>query len=159
MKIYYIMGVAGSGKSTIGKMLAEKLNIPFFDADDFHPPSNIEKMKSGQPLNDLDRIPWLENIAVTARNQLAGAGAVIACSALKEEYRRILAKEIEGQTEWIFLNGNRAIIEERMLQRKDHFMPPALLTSQFQTLEMPANAITIDISLSPEEIIAQIVTE
>ncbi|MDX2249525.1 MAG: gluconokinase [Bacteroidia bacterium] len=159
MKIYYIMGVAGSGKSTIGKMLADKLNIPFFDADDFHPPSNIEKMKSGQPLNDDDRRPWLQNIADTARNQLSVSGAVIACSALKENYRRLLCEGIESHTEWVFLNGSKEIIEERMSLRKDHFMPPALLTSQFQTLETPANAITIDISLSPEEIIAQIVTE
>ncbi len=155
-KIYFIMGVAGSGKSTIGELLARKLVIPFFDADDFHPPANIQKMAAGTPLDDADRVPWLENIARTARHHVGAQGAVIACSALKAQYRSILATGIEAQARWIFLQGNMETIRQRMERRTDHFMPPGLLQSQFEALEPPEEAFVVDISESPEAIVARL---
>ena len=155
-KIYFIMGVAGSGKSTIGELLAKKLNMPFFDADDFHPPANIQKMAAGTPLDDADRLPWLENIARTARQHTGRQGAVIACSALKSQYRSVLAAGIEAHVQWIYLQGNMETIRQRMENRKDHFMPPGLLRSQFDALEPPQEALIVDISESPEAIVARL---
>lgn len=155
--IYFIMGVAGCGKSTIGTLLAEKRNIPFFDADDFHPPANIQKMSAGMPLTDEDRLPWLENIAHTARQHAGLQGAVIACSALKVQYRYILAAGLTpDQVCWVYLQGNMETIRQRMESRTDHFMPPGLLQSQFDTLEPPEDALAVDISASPETIVARI---
>lgn len=151
------MGVAGCGKSTVGKLLAEKGDLPFFDADDFHPPANILKMSAGTPLTDDDRLPWLGSIAQTARHHAHLAGAVIACSALKATYREILAEGIAPeQVCWVYLQGDRETILQRMENRKDHFMPPGLLQSQFETLEPPQDALTIAISESPEAIVVRI---
>ena len=108
------MGVSGSGKSTIGELLAQKLNIPFFDTDDFHPKENVEKMKAGNPLNDKDRAPWLDNLNQLAKKELAKKGAVITCSALKEKYRVRLEEGLPNSPEWIFLNGDFEMILQRM---------------------------------------------
>jgi len=149
------MGVSGTGKSTIGKLLSEKLGIPFFDGDDFHPKSNIEKMASGKPLNDEDRYDWL-----LALNQLAhkhkNNGAVIACSALKEAYRDILKKDITHQTQFIYLEGSFELVKSRMEKRSTHFMPIHLLQSQFKALEPPKEALTISIKNNPDSIITLI---
>lgn len=157
--IVYIMGVAGSGKTTIGQKLSEATEVPFFDADDFHPPANKEKMKAGHPLNDNDRKDWLATINELAIENSLKKGAFIACSALKEKYRIILAKNIKTPVYWVLLQGDFTLIKERMKTRKDHFMPASLLQSQFDTLETPANAIVIDIKNDPAEIVADILRQ
>ena len=153
--IIYIMGVSGSGKTTIGKLLSQKTTIPFFDGDDFHPPANKEKMKSGKPLNDDDRKEWLREINKMATEQAKLKGAVIACSALKEKYRGILSNGIADPI-WIFLQGSYDEVYERMKKRNDHYMPVQLLSSQFENLEIPANVFSIDIKNEPEAIVAKI---
>ena len=153
------MGVSGCGKSTIGKRLAQELNIHFFDGDDFHPESNIAKMSSGQPLNDADRQGWLERLNDLAKKQLAKNSCVIVCSALKEKYREILSGDIKKETEWVYLSGTFEQIFERINSRDGHFMPPELLKSQFDTLEEPINALKVDISFTPENIIKTIKNE
>ncbi len=154
MKIY-LVGISCVGKTTIGKLLSQKIEIPFFDGDDFHSTANKEKMKSGKPLNDNDRKEWLWEINKMAKEQAKVKGAVIACSALKEKYRSILS---EGMAEpvWIFLQGSYDEVYERMKKRNDHYMPVQLLSTQFESLEIPANAFTIDIKNDPQAIIAKI---
>jgi len=150
-----VMGVSGSGKSTIAKKLAQKLNITYQDADDFHPPANVEGMASGAVLNDTDRQPWLENLAdLLAKNK--DQGLVLACSALKESYRQTLNAKLKVPATTVFLSGTYELIYQRMQNRKDHFMPPALLQSQFRTLEEPDHAIKVSIDQSIEAIVAEI---
>ncbi len=157
-KVCIIMGVSGTGKSTIGKLLSEKLGVPFYDGDDFHPPGNIEKMTSGTPLTDADRYDWL-----IALNRLAlehrETGAVIACSALKASYRDILRTEIPESMQFIHLEGSFELVKSRMENRSSHFMPSALLKSQFDTLEPPKDAISIAISKDPESILKDILEQ
>jgi gluconokinase len=153
--IIIITGVAGSGKTTIGRLLASQLGWPFFDADEFHPPANIEKMSHGTPLTDEDRWPWLDAIrnkaqALTAEDQ----AGVFTCSALKHIYRSRL-RQGGVPINFVFLKGSYALIEDRMKQRR-HFMKPGMLVSQFETLEEPHDALVIDISQSPEACVAQI---
>jgi carbohydrate kinase (thermoresistant glucokinase family) len=158
--IYYVMGVSGSGKSTVGRSLAEQLGLPFFDGDDFHPDRNVAKMAKGLPLDDEDRLPWLKRLSQLAQAQAAKQGAVIATSALKASYRQILQEGIEpSELHWILLHGDPALIQQRMEQRKDHFMPPGLLRSQLETLEIPERAIHVDIDQSPVEQVRQILRE
>lgn len=156
--VFIVMGVSGTGKSTIGKLLSERLQIPFFDGDDFHPEANIQKMSKGKPLNDDDRRDWLMKL-----NQLAiqhkTTGTVIACSALKESYRKILKTNMEDKLDFIYLEGTFELIKSRMESRKDHFMPLELLQSQFDTLEPPSNAIVVDISLQPNQIVQKIIDQ
>lgn len=155
-RIIYIIGVSGSGKSTIARLLADQLGIPFADADDFHPASNVEKMSRGIPLQDEDRVTWLAAIHAYAIGQLAKQGAVIACSALKEKYRQTLQSEISQQVEWVYLKGSFDLIKARMQQRENHFMPDSLLESQFAALEEPQNALVVDISKEPTELLKEI---
>jgi gluconokinase len=157
--IIYIMGVSGSGKTTIGKKLAEKIRTPFFDGDDFHPASNKKKMKSGIPLTDEDREGWLIAINEKAKEQQEKDGAIFACSALKEKYRSVLSEGISAPLYWIFLQGSFDLIKKRIQERKGHFMPPSLLASQFDDLEIPEHAITVDISKPPDEMVESIFTE
>lgn len=153
--VYVIMGVSGSGKTTVGKKLAEKLEMPFFDADDYHPTSNVRKMKSGQPLTDEDRKPWLDGLHDHISEWNSGVGAVLACSALKKSYRDILMGS-SNNIRFVYLKGKKEIIQNRMENRKHHYMPPSLLESQFETLEEPENAITVSIENSPDEIVKNI---
>lgn len=134
-------------------MLAGKLNALFFDADDYHPEENIVKMRAGNPLNDQDRRGWLQRLHALAKEQLASGTAVIACSALKEDYRRQLMSGIENSCTWFLLNGSSECISERMKGRKGHYMPTSLLKSQFDILEIPTYAISFDVSLSPDKIL------
>lgn len=154
--IFFMMGVSGSGKSTIGKLLAKRLDISFFDGDDFHSKENVAKMESGKPLNDEDRKGWLESLNTLAI-QNKEKGVVIACSALKEEYRVALSKSIEELVEFVYLKGSFEEIEARLKQRKGHFMPLDLLKSQFDVLVEPENATIISINSTPEEIVAEII--
>jgi 6-phosphogluconate dehydrogenase len=152
-KIYIIMGVSGVGKSTIGNLLSEELKIPFYDGDDFHPEENILKMSKGEALIDNDRQGWLQTLNNLAIKELKKIGCIIVCSALKESYRSILMATVESNIKWIFLNGSFEQIKERINNREGHFMSSHLLKSQFDILEAPENAINIDISLTPNNII------
>jgi gluconokinase len=132
-----VMGVSGSGKSTIAEALAQRLGWTFEDGDGFHPQSNVDKMSHGQPLTDDDRLPWLEAIADEIdRQRAAGRCLVVACSALKRAYRELLARG-RSDVRIVYLDGSKALIQTRMNKRKGHFMPPELLDSQFATLEIP----------------------
>lgn len=153
--IFFVIGVAGSGKTLIGDMLARELFVPFFDADDFHSEENKTKMRNGIPLVDDDRYPWLASLNKHAK-QYAGSGCVIACSALKEKYRNQLSAGVEEHVQWIFLSGSYEIIYERMEARSNHYMSVQMLKSQFDDLEEPKRAITIDVSLAPETIVENI---
>ncbi len=156
------MGVSGSGKSTVGKALAEALGCPFMDGDDLHPAANIAKMTAGQPLTDEDRAPWLAAVAGWIDAQLAaGEGGVVACSALKAVYRRVLVQG-RAQVRLVFLDGSKALIAERLAHRAGHFMPPGLLDSQFETLERPGpseDAIVIPIELPIAEQVQQVASK
>jgi 6-phosphogluconate dehydrogenase len=154
--IVFVMGVSGVGKSTVGSLLSKKLNMPFFDGDDYHPEKNISKMSEGIPLNDEDRLGWLESLNALAKNELEKQGCVIACSALKSKYRVLLEKEIKAAVKWVYLHGSFEEVFQRMNNRANHFMSPQLLQSQFDTLEEPKNAIKIDINLSPSQIVEEI---
>lgn len=154
-KIVIIIGVSGVGKSTIAQRLTEKLNLPYLDADNFHPSRNIQKMKSGNPLTDDDREPWLLNMneALIKANQ--DNGAILACSALKEKYRNQLASNINVPIDWVVLKGDFELIKNRM-EARDHFMPTDLLRSQFDTWEEPDYGLKINISQNPEKIVERI---
>lgn len=155
--IIILMGVSGSGKTTIGKRLAAKLGWTFHDGDAFHPPANIAKMRSGAPLNDEDRAAWLaamrEVIDAALRTQQS---FVLACSALKQAYRERLQADARA-VRFVFLKGSFELIAQRMQGRKGHFMPPQLLRSQFETLEEPQDVLTLDIALPPKNIVAEII--
>lgn len=151
-----IMGVSGCGKTTIAKLLSKKLNYQFLEADAFHPKENIEKMSRGEPLNDEDRRPWLIKIS-KALKENETKGAVLACSALKESYRKVLQNGLQKPIKIFLLEGSFEQIFERMSKRENHFMPKSLLKNQFETLEIPQNAFQINIEKEPEEIVALII--
>ena len=153
-----VMGICGTGKSTIGKLLSEQLEVPFIEADDFHPISNVEKMQSGSPLNDEDRQPWLEAIAKELK-QKEETGFVLACSALKEKYRTVLFSSLLKKAIIIQLDGDKVLIEKRMTARSDHFMPTDLINSQLADLEPSKEAIHFDISNEPNFIVKEIIRE
>ena len=155
--IIFVMGVSGCGKTTVGKMLAGKLSVPFFDGDDYHPEANIIKMRAGKPLDDSDRCGWLKALNRLAIDNAAG-GAVIACSALKKAYRKILFEELEGRYRFVYLEGSYESIMDRLGKRQGHFMPAALLKSQFEDLEEPDECIRVPIEPAPAEI-AEIILE
>jgi len=156
------MGVSGSGKSTVAELLGKRLGWRFEDGDSFHPPSNVEKMRAGHPLTDEDRWPWLNAIAdEIARVCGHGEHVIIACSALKHTYREVLLGGSDD-VRFVFLRGTQELIADRLAHRKGHFMPPGLLTSQFNTLEPPdasEHVITASIDESVEEIVDGIVRQ
>ena len=153
------MGVAGAGKTTVGQRLADLLAAPFHEGDVFHPPANVAKMSNGTPLDDADRLPWLAAIAAAIdRARGEGQGMVVACSALKRAYRDILIGP-RADVRLAYLRGSRALIQERMDARRDHFMPPSLLPSQFAALEEPdpaENPIVVDVASPPEALADEI---
>lgn len=157
--IVVVMGVAGAGKTTVGRRLADLLAAPFHEGDVFHPPANIAKMSAGTPLDDSDRLPWLQAIAAEIdRARQARQGMVVACSALKRAYREILIGQ-RPDVRLAYLRGSPNLIQGRMQARRDHFMPPTLLPSQFATLEEPGpaeNPIVVDVIGPPEKLAARI---
>jgi len=149
-----VMGPSGSGKSTVGEALAAKLGVPFVDADDLHPITNIDKMSAGIPLTDDDRWPWLKAVGQTIA-EADDTGVVVACSALRRVYREAIAREAPG-TRFVFLDGSRALLTERLAARKGHFAGPALLESQLETLEpleSDEKGVTVSIEGTPQEIV------
>ena len=154
--VYIVMGVSGSGKSTIGSLLAKKLDLPFYDADDYHPPQNINKMNNGIPLTDEDRQPWLRELAKQIINWNNANGAILACSALKRAYRKTLEGDKSDNIRFIYLKGTKSEILNRLRNRSNHYMPPSLLDSQFKALEEPTDALTVSISASPQQIVSEI---
>jgi carbohydrate kinase (thermoresistant glucokinase family) len=151
-----LMGVSGSGKSTLGALLAARLGCRFVDGDDLHPPANVAKMSAGVPLDDADRAPWLDRIAAV----LSAGSSVVACSALKRSYRDRL-REAAPSLMLVYLEGSRNVLIDRLLRRRDHFMPTTLLDSQLATLEPPSaaeRAINVNIERAPEAIVDQLVT-
>lgn len=151
------MGVAGSGKTAVGKGVAARLNWLFLDADDFHPAANIEKMKHGIPLNDQDRIPWLRALRNELRRLLAeGRSVILACSALKESYRKLLSDDVAPMS-FVLLDVDQETIRERLQHRSAHFFPKELMNSQFAALEKPKDAIIIDARKSLDEVIDRVV--
>ena len=151
-----VMGVSGAGKSTVGRLIAARLDCAFRDADSFHPKANIEKMKSGQPLTDEDRWPWLCAISAwIEEHRAAGTTCVATCSALKRVYRDLVTGNQRTDVRLVYLQGDIDLIEARLKARTGHFMPPALLRSQFEALEEPRadeHAIAVPIDETPEEI-------
>ena len=153
--VIYIMGVSGSGKSTIGQLLSQETRLPFFDGDNYHPEANIKKMASGKPLNDDDRAGWLHTLNEIARKEAGFSGAIIVCSALKESYRKQLSQGLQ-RVIWVFLDGDFETISRRLETRDHEFMPAGLLRSQFHTLEKPGYGLHIDINHKPAEIVSRI---
>ena len=154
--IVIVMGVSGVGKTTVGLLLAKALDAEFAEGDSYHPKANVEKMRCGIPLDDEDRRPWLETLSAEIGRWLAEERTVVlACSALKEAYRDILAAGRQD-VHFVHLEGEEPLLRSRLAQRRGHYMPPGLLSSQLATLESPKNAITIDVSCTPEAIIEQI---
>jgi len=156
--VYVVMGVSGCGKTTIGRLLAERLHLPFFEGDDYHSSTNVAKMRSSRPLTDFDRHAWLETLAQKIDEWQNTGGAVLACSALKGRYRKTLIS-YNKHVRFVYLKGDKRRIGERMAKRTDHYMPVTLLDSQFQTLEEPADAIVASIDQTPQAICDFIITE
>ena len=146
-----VTGVSGTGKTTLGLGLSQALGIPFLDADDFHPPANIEKMSSGEPLTDADRQPWLASLAAKLLEMEGKGGAVLACSALKNAYREQL--QVSESLRWIHLVGDRDLIWQRMLARQNHYMKAGLLDSQLAIWEQPRVGHLVAISGAPAEVL------
>lgn len=154
-----VMGVAGSGKTTVGEALAGHLGWNFYDADGFHPAENIEKMANGTPLTDSDRAPWLAALhSLIAASLKENRPAVLACSALKESYRQLLLAG-NHDVQIVYLKGSYDLIWSRISQRKDHYMKPQMLKSQFETLEEPTNALMVDVSLPVIELVGEILKQ
>ena len=156
--VVVLMGVAGSGKTTVGAMLAEALRCSFLEGDALHPPANIEKMSRGIPLNDADRAPWLTAIrARILQAEQRGQCLVVACSALKQQYRDFLSRG--AAIIWVYLKGSQELIAARLRHRSEHYMKPGMLPSQFADLEEPSDALVVDISLAPAAILQQLLPQ
>ena len=151
--VLILMGVCGCGKSTVGRILADRLGWTFHDADEYHLPDNISKMAKREPLTDEDRQPWLQAMARAIQQWLeANQSAILACSALKASYRCTLIGKSESQVRFVYMKGSASLLRKRLAARTDHFMPTDLLESQFQTLEEPSDAIVVDVAPPPQSV-------
>jgi gluconokinase len=151
--VVVLMGVSGSGKTTVGKALAAKLGWASVEGDDYHPPSNVEKLRAGTPLTDEDRRPWLAALRERVDRAIAaGEDMVLACSALKHSYQDYLERDDPARIHYFYLHGSEELIRDRLAGRKGHFMNPGLLHSQFETLEPPTDAVRVEVVGSPEEV-------
>jgi len=157
--LFIVMGVSGSGKTTIGELLAKHLNLPFYDGDDFHSAANVAKMAAGHPLNDDDRHDWLATLAQRLGEWEQASGAVLACSALKETYRQTLQNGAQEHLHWVFLDGSYELLRARLEGRHDHYMKSSMLDSQLATLEKPAYGLRIELTNdeTPEQVVDRIV--
>lgn len=153
--IVLVMGTTGAGKTTVGQLLAQELNWIFLDADDFHPAANIEKMKQGIPLTDVDRVPWLAAIhAEIERQSAVGKNCVLACSALKESYRETIGAGLAMKT--VYLKGTYEEMRSHILARHGHFAGEGILSGQFRDLEEPTDALVVSVRHTPEEIVEEV---
>ena len=152
-----VMGVSGCGKTTVDRLLAQRLGQPFYDADDYHSPANIAKMRAGIALTDADRAGWLATLAADLGRWATTGGAVLACSALKESYRQTLQAGAPAPLRWVFLDGDPALLRARLLARTDHFMQATLLHSQLATLAKPAYGLRLDVAAAPAQLVDQAV--
>ncbi|MFP4344504.1 MAG: gluconokinase [Anaerolineales bacterium] len=156
--VIVLMGVAGAGKTTIGKRLSRRLGWSFYEGDDFHPPENVEKMRQGIPLTDEDRVPWLRALHRLVQRLLErNEDAVLACSALKQSYRERLMRGDEG-VRFVYLKGSYDLIRHRLQSREGHYADADLLDSQFGALEEPAGVVTVEVSRPPDEVVETIIT-
>ncbi|HXL73352.1 MAG TPA: gluconokinase [bacterium] len=154
--IIILMGVAGSGKTTLGKQLSLALHCPFYDGDDFHSPEGRLKMSRGRALTDEDRQPWLEDLSRNMKKwNIQNPQTILACSALKQKYRDFLSQSAE--LTWVYLRGDKGLIEKRLEKRQGHYATTQLLDSQFESLEEPQNAIILDISNPPERLVETLI--
>ncbi|NNE34885.1 MAG: gluconokinase [Rhodothermales bacterium] len=149
------MGVAGSGKSTIGSAVAADLDLPFVEGDDLHPEENVRKMSAGIPLTDADRKPWIDAICDKV-NRIGGGRCVVACSALSSEVRRALSAGLVSSVTFIFLEASRAVLRERLAERSSHYMGVGMLDSQLEALSQPVEASRVDANRSPDQIVAEV---
>jgi gluconokinase len=156
--IVIVMGVAGSGKTTVGTMLAEAMKCAFLEGDSLHSPANIDKMRHGIPLTDGDRAPWLAAIHARLVDVFErGQDLVVACSALEQQYRKVLAENVS--ISWVYLKGSAELIRSRLTHRRHHFMKADMLASQFAALDEPSDALVVDVSAPPAAIVEQILAE
>lgn len=158
MTVFILMGVSGSGKTTIGKRVAQQLALPFLEGDDFHPQRNIDKMSSGIPLTDEDRMPWIDAL-VAAINAHPSEDLIVACSALSRRVRERLRSGLQLRPCFLFLTADPSIIQARLDKRGRHYMKPGMLGSQLAALEPPPDAVEIDVSASMETVTAQVARE
>ena len=153
--VILLMGVSGAGKTTIGQLLASQLTWDFVDGDDYHSPENVEKMRSGIPLTDADRAPWLERLRTLIATWIAaGKNKVLACSALKQSYREQL--QVSPEVQVVYLKGTPEVLRQRLRARTGHFMTERMLESQLTALDPPEDAVVVDVDRSPEEIVSEI---
>jgi gluconokinase len=153
--IVIVMGVVGAGKTTVGRLLAEQLGWEFADADDFHPPANVEKIRRGRALSDSDRQPWLQRLREAIARWIAEKqNVVLACSALKRGYRKEL--EVGAEVRFVYLKGSADVIAKRLRSRHGHFADEKILASQFADLEEPEGSVAVEIASTPEQIVAEI---
>src|SRR5262245_43889554 len=157
MTVFVLMGVAGAGKSTVGRRVADGLALTFIEGDDFHPQSNVQKMAAGTPLTDEDREPWVEALAKGISTRRPKRDAVVACSALRKFVRDLLRERVAEATHFILLNADTSILQQRLGERPHHFMKAGMLHSQLEALEWPSNAFIIDAAGSFDDVCADVV--
>lgn len=155
MRFFVVMGPAASGKSTVGREVAARLDLPFLEGDDFHPAANVSKMSGGTPLDDDDRAPWIADLCRAGAAQTATA-CVLACSALNETVRRYFADHFDGRTDFVLLSASRSTLAGRLARRTGHFLPASLLESQLDTLTIPAGGHTVDAERPVDDVVAEV---
>ena len=157
MTVFVLMGVAGAGKSTVGRRVAAELALTFIEGDDFHPQANVQKMAAGTPLTDEDRAPWIEALAQGINARRPESDVVVACSALTQFVRDMLRQQVAEPTHFILLTADASVIERRLLERPQHYMKAGMLSSQLQALQWPGDAIVIDVASPLDAVCGEVV--